>query len=197
MEIDLPRMQSLSPRFDSSESIDSEPEMTSLSLRDIPTPTPTHTPTTVEPDSSSLTMDDAKNCDWKYGSDFCGCNKSGCCGCKYINKVSSLVYDWMFKFERKYYTLFVITVLCKLTDDSYSLKWIFHFVRFKTSRRHWTFGCRHFIRIKCVLLQLNVTSNSLFCSLFINILSRKCSRRSSLSLHSLRFQLKMSAFVYL
>lgn len=87
MEIDLPRMQSLSPQFDSSESTDSESGMTNLSLRDIPTPTPmVHTPTT-ELNPSSTSMTDAKNCDWTYGTDFCGCAKSNC-GCKYINKVS-------------------------------------------------------------------------------------------------------------
>lgn len=76
LEIDLPRMQSLSPQFDSSP-LDSIPGMTNFNLSDI-----TETP---EPDPSSSSLEVTKTCDWKYESEMCGCKTS--CGCKYINKV--------------------------------------------------------------------------------------------------------------
>lgn len=80
MEIDLPRMRSLSPHFDSSPPMSSIPGMTNLNSPDIcETTEPAQ-----EPSSSS--KNDAKNCDWKYESDVCGCKTV--CGCKYINKVS-------------------------------------------------------------------------------------------------------------
>lgn len=80
MEIDLPRMQSLSPQLDSPPPIESVKGMTNPNLSDLMT-------SSKEPSSSSC--DTAKNCDWKFVSELCGCkytNKSGC-GCKYINKV--------------------------------------------------------------------------------------------------------------
>lgn len=88
MEIDLPRMQSLSPQFDSS-SMDTISGMTNLT--EIPLSTELQPQTQSHPSSSSV--EKPNNCDWKFDSEICGCkytNKSGC-GCKYINKVSVFV----------------------------------------------------------------------------------------------------------
>lgn len=92
MEIDLPRMQSLSPHFDTSSPINSIPGMTNLtdiipSTQSTPTSQPEPEP---QSNSFSFSNDIAKNCDWKLDTEICGCKyerKSGC-GCKYINKVS-------------------------------------------------------------------------------------------------------------
>lgn len=77
MEIDLPRMQSLSPQLDSPIPIESLKGMTNLSISDkMPAMNCT----------SNSSLDQSKNCDWELS----GCkytNKSGC-GCKYINQVS-------------------------------------------------------------------------------------------------------------
>ncbi|XP_031620894.1 segmentation protein cap'n'collar isoform X2 [Contarinia nasturtii] len=81
MEVDLPRMQSLSPHFDSPATIDI-PGMTNLTEMMLP----------AEPElnPSNFSMEDTKNGDWKFETGICGCNKSGC-GCKYINKESEIV----------------------------------------------------------------------------------------------------------
>lgn len=146
MEIDLPRMQSLSPQFDSSESTDSESGMTNLSLRDIPTPTPmVHTPTT-ELNPSSTSMTDAKNCDWTYGTDFCGCAKSNC-GCKYINKVSIIRISEILGWQIQQKSVRFNCIFCKLSDDSRNfkiLKWFVfcvclsdHFTKQETTLNIW------------------------------------------------------------
>lgn len=78
MEIDLPRMQSLSPQLDSPPPIDTIQGMTKLSPADIE-PITTNT--------SNSSMNQVKSSEWN--NEICGCkyeNKSGC-GCKYINKV--------------------------------------------------------------------------------------------------------------
>lgn len=101
MEIDLPRMQSLSPQFDSP-SMDTIPGMTTLtdiqsSMGSEPQP---------EPDPSNCSIK-ANNCEWKFDSEICGCkytNKSGC-GCKYINKVSVLVSHEVFLNTKKNYAI--------------------------------------------------------------------------------------------
>lgn len=81
-EIDLPRMQSLSPKLlDSPPPMDKIPGMTILNDADIE---PIHAIT------SSPPINQAKNFEWNNESnEICGCkyeNKSSC-GCKYINKV--------------------------------------------------------------------------------------------------------------
>lgn len=97
MEIDLPRMQSLSPHFDSPSPLNQPlPGMTQLDLTDI-TLTDVSPPTEpdFEPDPSFCSVDNTNNCDWKLDTGICGCkylNKSGC-GCKYINKVSAFDYN--------------------------------------------------------------------------------------------------------
>lgn len=96
MEIDLPRMQSLSPHFDSSLDGRDYPNITNLGLTDVssciaePEPEPISDPTT-------SSTDDAKICDWS--SDICGC-KPGC-GCKYINKVSVATMNCVFLLTNK------------------------------------------------------------------------------------------------
>lgn len=83
LEIDLPRMQSLSPQLDSPPPTNAPVQgMTNLNLTDIEPITTVHT--------SSSSINQAKNCEWNNNeTEICGCkytNKSGC-GCKYINKV--------------------------------------------------------------------------------------------------------------
>lgn len=102
MEIDLPRMQSLSPHFDSPTPMDSMPGMTQLDLTDVSsltditlTDVSPSTEPELEPDPSCYSVDNMKNCDWKLDTGICGCkyiNKSGC-GCKYINKVGASGFD--------------------------------------------------------------------------------------------------------
>lgn len=77
MEIDLPRMRSLSPHIDSPPPINTMPVMTQLNLTDI-----------TETEQNTLDtplLNTTRACDWKYDSDTCGCKTV--CGCKYINKV--------------------------------------------------------------------------------------------------------------
>lgn len=93
MEIDLPRMQSLSPQFDSP-SMDTIPGMTTLT--DIPSSMVPESQPEIDPSNCSIGK--ANNCEWKFDSEICGCkytNKSGC-GCKYINKVSVPIYHDVF-----------------------------------------------------------------------------------------------------
>lgn len=85
MEIDLPRMRSLSPHFDSSQSVDSMTGMTNLNFTDVTESTK------AEPLRSPI--NESKNCDWKYVTDVCGCKSI--CGCKYINKVSQIKMNFM------------------------------------------------------------------------------------------------------
>lgn len=92
LEIDLPRMQSLSPQFDSSP-LDSIPGVTNFNLNDI-----TETPEP-DPDPSCSSLEVTKTCDWTYESGTCGCKTS--CGCKYINKV---------RFIYKFQSMF--TIMC-------------------------------------------------------------------------------------
>lgn len=81
-EVDLPRMQSLSPKLlDSPQPMDTIQGMTVLNYADIE---PIHAI------ASSSSINQAKNFEWNNEShEKCGCkyeNKSSC-GCKYINKV--------------------------------------------------------------------------------------------------------------
>lgn len=78
MEIDLPRMRSLSPHIDTPPPINTMPAMTQLNLTNI---TEAEQPTLNTPPINTT-----KTCEWKYESDACGCK--AVCGCKYINKVS-------------------------------------------------------------------------------------------------------------
>lgn len=94
MEIDLPRMQSLSPHFDSPpmDTIAGMTDLTDVSSPIEPDPQPP------QQQPSSCSMEKANNCDWTTDSTLCGCkyeNKSGC-GCKYINKVSVSVFHFAF-----------------------------------------------------------------------------------------------------
>lgn len=104
MEIDLPRMQSLSPHFDATADGRDCPSITDLGLTDVSSYMiePEIEPV---PDPSNSSMDDAKSCDWN--SDICGC-KPGC-GCKYINKVSAINSNYVFLIQG--ITTFVIIVL--------------------------------------------------------------------------------------
>lgn len=82
IEIDLPRMRSLSPHIDSPTPMSTLPAMTQLNLTNI---------TEVEqPTLNTPPLNPTKTCEWKYESDFCGCKSV--CGCKYINKVSLNLY---------------------------------------------------------------------------------------------------------
>lgn len=96
MEVDLPRMQSLSPHFDTPATTDMS-AMTNLTdfvpfseLEPEPKPVLQTSPESIP---SSFSMEDAKNGDWNFF--ICGCNRSGC-GCKYINKVSDSVFHIVF-----------------------------------------------------------------------------------------------------
>lgn len=85
-EVDLPRMQSLSPKLlDSPQQMDTIQGMTVLNDADIE---PIHVI------ASSFSINQAKNFEWNNESnEICGCkyeNKSSC-GCKYINKVRTNV----------------------------------------------------------------------------------------------------------
>lgn len=96
IEIDLPRMQSLSPQLDSPPPIETMQALTNLNTAaDIE-------PIAINPSSSS--MNPAKNCEWTNESEICGCryeNKSGC-GCKYINKVCMInSHDPKWPFQKR------------------------------------------------------------------------------------------------
>lgn len=88
MEIDLPRMRSLSPRVDSPPPINTMPAMTNvnqLNLTDVIDQSTEIEQTTL----NTPPMNTSKANEWKFESDACGCKMV--CGCKYINKVSRTV----------------------------------------------------------------------------------------------------------
>lgn len=98
LEIDLPRMQSLSPHLDSPPPIDTFEAISSMSMTSLPRTSPsTSLPMPMATKSCGCTYD-TEICDEKYKS------RSGC-GCKYINKVSWLLficilYEWNYEYVK-------------------------------------------------------------------------------------------------
>lgn len=85
MEIDLPRMQSLSPPLDSPPPID---PITDLNDVDVFGAMP----------ATSDSLPSRAPCDTGHDSDLCGCRLHGKsdCGCRYINQVSDSIHYGQF-----------------------------------------------------------------------------------------------------